>query len=134
MGKGNVLPCSDERRQMPSWSKAVYSLWLPNLTKDCKQDCSVLEWFIVTHLFVKIPWPGDSEGVCSVFLSQAVTCYYQSNHSKVEAILLCTLPKDTTSKGTTYSCKNIGYFWIFLHFSNLKCDLAYLWFYKLIIT
>jgi len=28
--------------------------------------------------------------------SQAVTCYYQSNHSKVEEILLSALPKDTT--------------------------------------
>jgi len=30
--------------------------------------------------------------------SQAATCYYQSNHSKVEAIPLSSLPKDTTSK------------------------------------
>jgi len=30
--------------------------------------------------------------------SEAVTCYYQSNHAKVEAILLSALPKDTTSK------------------------------------
>jgi len=30
--------------------------------------------------------------------SQAATCYYQSNHSKVEAIPLSVLPKDTTSK------------------------------------
>jgi len=28
--------------------------------------------------------------------SQAVTCYYQSNHSKVEAIPISALPKDTT--------------------------------------
>jgi len=30
--------------------------------------------------------------------SQATTCYYQSNHSKVEAILLSALTKDTTSE------------------------------------
>jgi len=29
---------------------------------------------------------------------QAATCYYQSNHSKVEAIPLSALPKDTTSR------------------------------------
>jgi len=40
-----------------------------------------------THLFVKVPRPGDSEGTFSVF-SQAATCYYQSNHSKVETIPL----------------------------------------------
>jgi len=47
-----------------------------------------------THLFVKVPRPGISEVTFSV-LSQAVTCYYQSNHSKVDAIPLSTLPKDT---------------------------------------
>jgi len=48
------------------------------------------------HLFVKIPRPGDSEGT---FWSSslATTCYYQSNHTKVEAIPLSALPKDTTS-------------------------------------
>jgi len=30
--------------------------------------------------------------------SQAATCYYQSNHSKAEAILLSALPKDTASE------------------------------------
>jgi len=30
--------------------------------------------------------------------SQAATCYYQSHHSKVAAILLSALPKDTASK------------------------------------
>jgi len=30
--------------------------------------------------------------------SQAATCYYQSNHSKVEAIPLSALPKDITSE------------------------------------
>jgi len=32
------------------------------------------------------------------YSSQAVTCYYQSNHSKVEAIQLSALPKDTIRK------------------------------------
>jgi len=32
------------------------------------------------------------------FKSQAAACYYQSNHSNVEAILLSTLPKNTTSE------------------------------------
>jgi len=35
---------------------------------------------IATHLFVKVPQPGDSEGPFR-FSSQAATCYYQSNHS-----------------------------------------------------
>jgi len=30
--------------------------------------------------------------------SQAATCYYQSNHSKIEAIPSSALPKDTTSE------------------------------------
>jgi len=36
-------------------------------------------------------WPFQSS-------IQAATCYYQSNHSKVEAFSLSALPKDTTSK------------------------------------
>jgi len=32
------------------------------------------------------------------FSSQTATCYYHSNHSKVEAILLSALPKGTTSE------------------------------------
>jgi len=49
-----------------------------------------------THLFVNVPRPEDNEMTFSVFelLSQAD----QSNHSKVEAILLSALPKDTTSE------------------------------------
>jgi len=39
-----------------------------------------------THLFVKVPRPGASEAGT------------QSNHSKVEAIPLSALPKDTTSE------------------------------------
>jgi len=50
-----------------------------------------------THLFVKVPRPGDSEGLFRSS-SQAAICYYQSNHSKVEAISLSALPKNTTSE------------------------------------
>jgi len=50
-----------------------------------------------TRLFVKEPRPQDSEGPFRSS-SQAATCYYQSSHSKVEAISLNALPKDTTSK------------------------------------
>jgi len=48
-----------------------------------------------THLrvFIKVPRPRDSEGTFSVFESS-----YQSNHSKVDAISLSTLPKDTKSE------------------------------------
>jgi len=50
-----------------------------------------------THLFVKVPRPGLSEVIFSVFES---SCHllHQSNHSKVEAIPLSALPKDTTSE------------------------------------
>jgi len=44
-----------------------------------------------TRLFVKVPRPGNSKVTISVFES-TVTCYYQSNHSKVEAIPLSALP------------------------------------------
>jgi len=46
-----------------------------------------------THLFVKVPRPGDSEVTFLVF---ELSCHYQSNHSKVEEIPLSALPKDTT--------------------------------------
>jgi len=52
---------------------------------------------LVTHLLVKVPRPGDSEGTFRSS-SQAATFYYQSNHSKVEAIPLSALPKETTSE------------------------------------
>jgi len=51
----------------------------------------------LTHLFVKISRPGGNEVTFSSS-SQAVSCYKQSNHSKVEAIPLSALPKDTTSE------------------------------------
>jgi len=52
---------------------------------------------IGTHLFVKVPPPGDSEMTFSVFeLSEC--CYYQSNNlkPKVEVIPFSALPKDTS--------------------------------------
>jgi len=49
-----------------------------------------------THLFVKVPRPGENEGTSS----QAATCYYHSNsnHSKAEATPLSALLKETTSE------------------------------------
>jgi len=44
------------------------------------------------------------------FSSHAATCYNQSNHSKVEAIPLSDLPKDTTSELTDH-----------LHTNTFKC-------------
>jgi len=45
-----------------------------------------------THSFVKVPRPGNSEGIFS-------------NHSKVEAIPLSALPKDTTSELASLSSR-----------------------------
>jgi len=42
------------------------------------------------HIFVKVPRLEDSEENFSVF-EQTATCYYQSKHSKVEAIPLSAL-------------------------------------------
>jgi len=58
-----------------------------------------------THLFVKVPRPEDKKGI---FLGQAATCYYQSNHSLVEANPLSVLPKDTTSKGAPKKNLHLG--------------------------
>jgi len=55
---------------------------------------TVLARYLV-HLLVKVnSQPGDSEVIFSVFESSCHTCYYQSNHSTVEAILLSALPKE----------------------------------------
>jgi len=52
-----------------------------------------------THLlFVKVQETAKGTFRSS---SQAATCYYQSNHSKVQAIPLSTLPKGTTIKRTS---------------------------------
>jgi len=54
------------------------------------------------HLFVKVPRPGDSE-VIFTSSSQAATCYYQTNHSLVEAIPLSALPKDRRQRSDLYT-------------------------------
>jgi len=55
-----------------------------NLTRFYGCNCWFRYW-----LFVKGPFRSSS---------QTATCYYQSNRSKVDAIPLSALPKDTTSK------------------------------------
>jgi len=52
---------------------------------------------VFSHLFVMLFRPGDRNGSLQ-HSSQAATCYYQFNHSKVEAIPLSALPKNTTNK------------------------------------
>jgi len=76
----------------------------PNLYLACLYDqnkSGFLEGRLLsrlgTHLFVKVPRPGDSKVTSLQFSSQAATCYYQSNHLKVEAIPLIALPKDVTN-------------------------------------
>jgi len=56
----------------------------------------IINWYLLIYLS-SISRPGDS-GVTFRFSSQAATCYYQSNLSKVEATPLSALPKDTTSE------------------------------------
>jgi len=58
-----------------------------------KSFAMMLDLGLGTHLFVKVPRPGDIRSS-----SQAAICYYQFNHSKVETMLLSTLPMDTTSE------------------------------------
>jgi len=55
-------------------------------------SCKMTNLGLGTKLFVKVL---DQETAKGPFRS--ATCYYQSNHSKVEAIPLSALPKDTTS-------------------------------------
>jgi len=50
-----------------------------------------------SRLFTKLLRPRDSKVIFAIS-SHAATCYYQSNNSKVEAISLRALPKDTTSE------------------------------------
>jgi len=54
-------------------------------------------YLVLANLFVNVPRPRGGEVTLSVFESNA-TCYYRylSYHSKVEAIPLSALPKDTT--------------------------------------
>jgi len=55
----------------------------------------VMSYLVFAHFLLKYL---DQETVKGLFRSssQAATCYYQSNHSKVETILLSALLKDTT--------------------------------------
>jgi len=56
---------------------------------------------VLAHLFVKV-----NQEIAKLpfrFSSQAAICYYQSNHSNVEAISLSALPKDATSELGTLS-------------------------------
>jgi len=55
-----------------------------------------------THLFVKVPRPGENEGNFSVFESSC-TCYYLSNHSKVEAIPVKWLAQEHNKR----TCRSI---------------------------
>jgi len=48
-------------------------------------------------IIAKKTQPGNSKETISVFELNCL-CYYQSNHSKVEAIPLSALPKDTTGE------------------------------------
>jgi len=61
--------------------------WCP-----CRRDLG-----LGIQLSVKVPRPGEAKRPFRSS-SQATTCYNQSNHSKVEANPLSTLPKDTTSE------------------------------------
>jgi len=58
-----------------------------------------------------VPRPGDSE-LPFLSSSHAATCYYQSKRSKIEAIPLSALLKDTTSEFTDLQ---------YLHTNPLKC-------------
>jgi len=49
---------------MPSWDQEVYLLWWPSLTKDCKQDRSVLEWYDRQSIMVHT---REELGVCDQF-------------------------------------------------------------------
>jgi len=53
---------------------------------------------VLIILFAKVPRPGDNEVTFSVFKENCYVFYYQSNHSKVEAIPFSAKPKDTTSE------------------------------------
>jgi len=55
--------------------------------------------FLGTHLFVRVPRPGDSEVTFLVFESSCHLLLPDSlTTQKVEAIPISALPKDTTSE------------------------------------
>jgi len=51
--------------------------------------------------------------------NQAAICYYQFNHSKVEAITLSALPKDTTSE---LFCISSHYLFFMLNVNHGSCE------------
>jgi len=65
------------RKELETRKKLQFNCW-----NEVFHDDIQLDDILGTHLFVKVPRPGDSEGTISVFELTA-TCYYQSNHSKV---------------------------------------------------
>jgi len=65
------------------WKMHVFNV--PSLTLKI-----ILYTLVLAHLFVKLPQPGNSEATFSIFKSSL------PNHSKIEAISLTVLPKDTT--------------------------------------
>jgi len=57
-------------------------------------------WYLTWYLLIYLSRCLDQKTAkwTFQFSSQATTCFYQSNHSKVEAIPLGALPKDATSE------------------------------------
>jgi len=53
---------------------------------------------IITRAYGRLVWQSVTAKGPFRSSSQAATCYYQSNHSKVEAIPLIALPKGTTNE------------------------------------
>jgi len=54
--------------------------------------------FMLSYSFICQDTSTRRQQVTFPVFEQAVTCYYQSNHSKLEAILLSALSKDTISE------------------------------------
>jgi len=63
-------------------------------------DKAITRTLWLRYILIYLSWYLDQETAKWPFLSssQATTCYYQSSHSKVEAISLRALPKDTTGE------------------------------------
>jgi len=72
----------------------------------CQRPCwrgPIFVYLVLAALFLKVPRPGESEVTFSVIKQVQVkklnaTCYYLSNHTKVEAIPLSALHKGTTNE------------------------------------
>jgi len=92
----NQYSTKEKKRITPSIIFINYQSIVPTLVEfsvafgwfaSCAEMPKELRYLVLSHLIVNIPRPGDSEE--SVWSSsQAATCYYQSNHSKFEAIPL----------------------------------------------